>query len=139
MYANPTRLWARIGDRPVYVLAYSLLLLLLFGVVFYDKIDELERVRIELNVARDELRTLEASMVDIIHEEAERREEEVRQRLEEANRKREQTIARSYALLQRAEAELVNSFCSRRRCPFCLFCFVLFYLFYLFHFFCCFF
>jgi uncharacterized protein (DUF342 family) len=96
----------RLGDRGSYLFVYTVLLFLLFSIVFYDKADEVNRLVVDLNTVRQELATLEHTMVDIIQDEVSRRASELKTRLAEQNKKREQTIARSYTLLQRAEAEL---------------------------------
>lgn len=96
----------RLGDRGPYLFVYTFLLFLLFSIIFYDKADEVRRLHVDLQLAQQELATVEQTMVDIIQEEVERRESKLKLHFAELNRKREQTIARSYVLLQRAEAEL---------------------------------
>ena len=49
----------RLGERPLYLLLYTALLLTLFAVAFYDKVDALERLNGELIASRAELETLE--------------------------------------------------------------------------------
>lgn len=76
----------RITDRPSFLIVYTVLLFLLFTIVFYDKVDETEQLSVALEASREELTTLEKTMVDIIQEETERRETQIKKRIDERNK-----------------------------------------------------